>query len=211
MSWSPGDQVLHRFLMHGEVKDARPVTVIADTDNELVLWLAHGTPIVVACLPGGIDLRSVSKREMFGSRWESAPHRWSNNVVMVLPAGASHAVWSFFAPDGEFRCWYANLQTPFVRWAGGVDLVDHQLDLIVHPDNRVEWKDADELAAAVEAGWFTDDDSDAIHAEAHRLAAQAEAGAAPFDDRWRAFRPDPAWPIPELPATWADVEAEVHG
>ena len=201
--WLPGEQILHRFLMHDEVIDARPVTVVADDDDALVVWLADGTGITCACLPGGIDLRSVSKREMFGRRWETRSHRWRNNALLVLPADAAYAVWLFFTPEGEFTHWYANLQSAYDRWSGGVDVVDHQLDLVVSPDREVTWKDIDELAAAVEAGWFSPADSDAIHAEAHRLAAMATAGAPPFDDRWRGFRPDPDWPVPILPDSWA--------
>ena len=134
--WERGTQILHRFLMHGEAVDARPVTVVADDEDALVLWLAHGTPTRVAQLPGGIDLRSVSKREMFGQRWQTGPREWSNNVLMTLPHGAPYAIWSFFAPDGTFTRWYANLQSPYERWSGGIDIVDHQLDLVGHARPR---------------------------------------------------------------------------
>jgi len=203
--WRPGDQVLHRFLMRGEVVDARPVTVVREDASELVLWLADRTQTVMACLPGGVDLRSVPKRDMFGQRWQGQRRLWRNQVLMVLPAGAEYAIWLFFSPSGEFLNWYVNLQTAYDRWAGGVDIVDRQLDLVVTPERRVEWKDADELAAAVAAGWLTDEDSDAAYAEAHRLTHLATRGRAPFDDRWSDFRPDPHWPVPELPAHWADL------
>jgi uncharacterized protein len=201
--WLPGEQILHRFVLHGKVIDARPVTVVADDEAGLALWLAHGTVITCACLPGGADLRSVSKAEMFGQPWDTRRHGWRNNVLMVLQPEVPYAVWHFFTPEGEFRNWYGNLQTPYHRWSGGVDVVDHQLDLVVNPDREVEWKDIDELAAAVDAGWFTPAESAEIHAAAGRLAAFAPAGAPPFDDRWRDFEPDPAWPIPVLPADWA--------
>lgn len=201
MSWRPGDQILHRFLMHGDVVDARPVTVVVDDADALVLWLAHGTPVRMARLPGDVDLRSVSKREMFGQRWETGAHRWTNNVLMMLPAGAPYAVWSFFGPDGEFLFWYANLQSPYERWSGGVDIVDHQLDLVVGPDRQVTWKDEDELAAAVEAGWFSSTESAAIYAEAHRLAADRSL----FRDPWQGVRREMAWPIHDLPAHWAET------
>jgi hypothetical protein len=203
MRWERGAQILHRFLMHGEAVDVRPVTVVADDEDALVLWLAHGTPTRVAQLPGGIDLRSVTKRQMFGQRWQSGPRDWVNNVLMTLPADAPHAIWSFFAPDGTFTNWYANLQSPGERWSGGVDIVDHQLDLVVSPGHDVDWKDADELEAALEAGWYTADDSVRIYAEAHRLAELAADGKPPFDDPWQGHRPDPLWPTPTLPAHWA--------
>lgn len=210
MRWRRGAQILHRFLMHDEVVDARPVTVVADGDDALVLWLAHGTPTRVAQLPGGVDLRSVTKREMFGQRWQSGPREWVNSVLMTLPAGAPHAIWSFFAPDGTFMNWYANLQSSAERWSGGVDIVDHQLDLVVSPDHAVEWKDADELEAALEVGWYTVDDSIRIYAEAHRLAELAADGKPPFDDPWQGQRLDPDWPVPTLPPHWSEPAPAPH-
>jgi hypothetical protein len=202
VAFEPGSQILHRFLQGGQPKDVRPVTVLADDDRGLVLWLADGTPTMTACLPGGIDLRTVTKPEMFGQPWQSAPHTWRNDVLMVLPPDAPYAVWSFFDPGGEFLCWYANLQSPYRRWPGGIDLVDHQLDLVVTPGHDVQWKDEDELAAAVEAGWLSEAESDAIYAEAHRLAALAKAGDPPFTDVRHALRPG-TLDIPELPDGWA--------
>jgi hypothetical protein len=206
--WAPGAHVLHRFVLCGDVVDARPVTVLADEPEALVLWLADGTRTMVGCLPGGVDLRSVSKQEMFGQRWHSKPHVWRNSVLMVLPPAAAYALWSFFSPGGEFLFWYANLQSPYVRWngaggAGGLDIVDHQLDLVVSPAYDVQWKDVDELAAAVAAGWLTEADSAAAHAEAHRLSALASAGAPPFDHSWHASRPEGVMPAPPLPTWWA--------
>jgi predicted RNA-binding protein associated with RNAse of E/G family len=82
-----------------------------------------------------------------------------------------------------------------------VDIVDHQLDLVVSPDRAVDWKDEDELAAAVDAGWLTDAESEAIYAEAHRLAALAKAGDPPFTDALHHLRPD-AVSLPRLPADY---------
>jgi predicted RNA-binding protein associated with RNAse of E/G family len=81
-------------------------------------------------------------------------------------------------------------------------VVDHQLDLVIAPDRTVEWKDEDELTAAVEAGWLTEEDAESAYAAAHRLAKLATGASPPFDDRWTRFRPDPAWPVPPLPPDW---------
>jgi hypothetical protein len=202
MRYPVGAQILHRFLQHGVACDVRPVTVLADDERGLVLWLAHGTPTIAACLPGGVDLRAVSKREMFGERWETAPRTWTNNVLMVLPPDVPWAVWSFFSPDGEFLHWYANLQSPYLRRPAAVDIVDHQLDLVVSPDHSVEWKDEDEIAAAVDAGWLSRAEAEVVYAEAHRLAALAKAGDPPFTADLHTLRPG-ALPIPDLPPGWA--------
>ncbi|MDQ1654515.1 MAG: hypothetical protein QOI35_3715 [Cryptosporangiaceae bacterium] len=208
--FAPGTPILHRFLQHGVAVDVRPVTVLADDERGLVLWLADGTPTIMAVLPGGIDLRAVSKPEMFGERWQTAPRTWRNNVLMVLPPDAEYAVWSFFDPaDGALAFWYANLQSPFERWDGGIDMVDHQLDLVVSPRHEVEWKDEDELAAAVAAGWLSARESDRIYAEAKRLAIAAEAGSPPFSHALHSLRPA-GLPIPALPPDWSRPQPTVR-
>ena len=45
-------------------------------------------------------------------------------------------------------------------------------------------------------------DEAAVWAEGRRVIKIAEAGEFPFDGTWTDFRPDPSWPIPELPPGW---------
>jgi uncharacterized protein len=34
------------------------------------------------------------------------------------------------------------------------------------------------------------------------VIARVEEWAAPFDQGWESWRPDPEWPLPEVPAGW---------
>jgi predicted RNA-binding protein associated with RNAse of E/G family len=77
------------------------------------------------------------------------------------------------------------------------------LDVVVEPDlSRWRWKDEDHLAEAVEDGVFSPAEGKAIRREGERVIGLIEAGTPPFDAHWAAWRPDPAWPIPTLPAGW---------
>ena len=89
-----------------------------------------------------------------------------------MPTGTPWSVWLFWTQDWAFRGWYVNLEDPTERV--GVEAVtqDHVLDLVVHPDRRIEWKDEDELESAVCSG----------------------------RDGWEHWRPDQSWPVPSLPA-----------
>lgn len=75
------------------------------------------------------------------------------------------------------------------------------------PDRRWAWKDEDHFAHLQRFGWITPDSAAELRAEGERMTARIEARDPPFDDEWLTFRPDPAWPIPELPADWPAVPA----
>ncbi|WP_267594145.1 DUF402 domain-containing protein [Carbonactinospora thermoautotrophica] len=204
--WSPGDHVLWRFVRHGTVEAARPVTVVRDAPDLSVFWLAPGTPIVRAVLVDGTPIRSVPVRERFAHPWGTRESIWHGpGVLKLVPWGAAHSVWVFWDDDGSLRGWYVNLEAPHRRRPYGVDTSDHVLDIWVTPDRRWEWKDEDELTAAHAAGRFGDEDLVAIRAEGERVIKLIERWASPFRDGWERFRPDPDWALPALPADWATL------
>lgn len=55
-----------------------------------------------------------------------------------MPTGTPWSVWLFWTEDWAFRGWYVNLEDPTERV--GVEAVtqDHVLDLVIHPDRRIE-------------------------------------------------------------------------
>lgn len=101
-----------------------------------------------------------------------------------------------------FLCWYVNIQTPLRRTAIGFDYMDHTLDIIIEPDGRWFWKDEDELSEAVQRGLFTQAEADGFYAAGNAALARVQAGAPPFNVDWSTWRPDPDWPIPDLPEDW---------
>ncbi|WP_231930000.1 DUF402 domain-containing protein [Micromonospora coriariae] len=120
-------------------------------------------------------------------------------TLMVMPPGAAHSIWWSWGANGAFAGWYINLEAPVDRWAGGVDVQDHALDVLVAPDRSWVWKDEDEFAAQTGDPLFWDlDDAAQIRAEGERLIACAERGEFPFDGTWCDFQPDPA----SLPYWW---------
>lgn len=65
--------------------------------------------------------------------------------LIWLPAGAGHAVWWLFAPDGAFTGWYVNLERR-VHGADVVDVDDQELDIVVAPDRTWAWKEEKSFA-----------------------------------------------------------------
>jgi predicted RNA-binding protein associated with RNAse of E/G family len=121
---------------------------------------------------------------------------------MIAEAGAAHSVYVTWGKDGELVGWYVNLEEPWRESPFGFDTTDHLLDVWIDPDRGWRWKDEDELAEAVELGLFTPAKADAIRAEGERAIERIEAWSTPFDEGWETWRPDPDWPLPELPDSW---------
>jgi hypothetical protein len=181
-----------RHVFRRRVLQAVPSTVVLAADGTVVTWIAPQTPIAY---PSGLDgagrLRPLAE-------WSVEPRPWFGpGALDVTPLGRAHMIRHFWHDDGTFRGWYVNLQAPVRRVPGGLDSMDHQLDLWVDADGSVSWKDEDHLAQAVEQGMLTAEDAAAVRAEGEHVVAEW-----PFPTGWEKWRPDPAWPVPELPSGW---------
>ncbi|WP_306209628.1 DUF402 domain-containing protein [Actinoplanes sp. RD1] len=208
MAWEIGDTVLIRYGRLGVARFVRVGRVLADDDDGLTVWVGEGWPQVEYVLPDGRDLRSVPLGQRFELERRPAVTSWRGpGIVHHAPAAGDWSVWWFFEPDGAFHGWYGNLESPRVRWeAGGVravDSSDRALDVLVAPDGTARWKDEDEFEVLTgRPGRWSAGQVPAIRADGEHLMRLAAARAGVFDGRWTDFRPDPAWPVPQLPAAW---------
>lgn len=156
--WQPGEQVLWRYRDHapglkGAVHICRPVTVVQDTDELLAVWMAPGTECVKPVLSDGSSVheeplatRYTAPRTTVRSRWFGA------GVLKLARPGDPWSVWLFWEHGWRFKSWYVNLEEPRTRWSGGIDSVDHFLDISVYPDRTWKWRDEDEFAQAQRSG-----------------------------------------------------------
>ncbi|HXH80472.1 DUF402 domain-containing protein [Nocardioides sp.] len=209
--WSPGTQIMWRegsgaLGTGAPVADlavphfAQPVTVVRDDADALVAWLPVGTPVLRAARADGLDKRA-DLSTLFTAEvvQDHGVHAWFDQL-RVAPTGRPWSVWVFFAEGtGEFAGWYVNLETPHVRDGDTVYTTDHVLDVVVDPDRSMRRKDEDELELAVAQGVFDPAAAAAIEADAADVEAVVSRWGPPFCDDWERFRPDPEWPIPDLP------------
>jgi len=208
--WPAGQHVLWSYRRPHGSGGTRPVRVVADDADGLVVWLAPGTPVTVAALPDGRPVRSVGTDRVFREGRSLRTASWSGlGLLMIAPTGTPWSLWRFTAPDDR-PSWYVNLEDPHCRDEVGVLTQDHVLDLVVEPGGRVLTKDADELEAAVQAGRFTAHDAARITADAAAATAEVAAGRSPFDGSWDAWTADPAWPLPVLPPALAGLPPVVR-
>jgi len=164
--FAPGSTLTVREVLHGEVWLYFPETVVADDGEILATVQEDGCPLTFPEHPFG-------------------PHPWSKvpawrgpTVLKLRRADTAYSVWKFF--DGEvFRHWYVNFEQPVVRRSDGVDVDDHQLDLVVEPDGTRHWKDVEDLAPALATGRIDVGQLRAVLAAAAEVSARLER-----DDRW---------------------------
>jgi uncharacterized protein len=189
----PGDHALLRGVLRGVITWAVPHRVVYRDDEVVGLYVAPGTP-------GKITGRDADGRYL--DRWGNGDlhdHVWQwRGVLRLARLHDAHSLDLYWSADaGTFEGWYVNLQQPLVEDDLGFRTRDNVLDLWVESNGRWSWKDEDELAEAVERGLLTPAEAEAARAEGERVLAEW-----PFPTGWEEWRPDPSWPIPELPKEW---------
>jgi hypothetical protein len=199
--WRPGQTVVERFLRpDGSIGQHHPLRVVSDDGNALLGWLPEGTPIIGSRLADGRSMREAPLEERFTTPRIRVPDSWRGTSTLRRIADDEwSSVWWFFEPDGRFRDWYVNLEIPLGRTEAGPDRIDGILDVVVTPGGGWRWKDEDEAEEAVLAGRLTAEQLATLRAEGERVGELAERGVYPFDGTGTDFRPDPAWPAPDLP------------
>jgi hypothetical protein len=187
-------------MWRGRIWSARPMIVVHDEEDQRILYTPNGIRLVVAAMDGK-ELRLPE------GEWDLLERTWARGPILSFswPA-AGHAILLFFHPDWTAWTWYVNVESPFRPTELGFDTEDLVLDVVVAPDrSRWEWKDRDELKEAVRRGLFSPAQAAEFEAEAERGLRRLLDREAPFDRDWTTWRPDPSWPVPELPPGWDAV------
>ena len=195
--FEPGDPVLLREVWGDLIWTARGSIVVQDEPDQLMFYTPNGIRLMRASRDG----RALRLPQ---APWDLQERTWTNGPILSIAwPGVAHAVLLLFHPDWRVRNWYVNMERPLERTALGFDTEDRLLDVVVEPDlTSWAWKDEDELAQAVTLGLFTEDEARELHEEGERAVRRLVAREPPFDRDWTAWRPDPAWPVPQLPPGW---------
>jgi hypothetical protein len=128
----------------------------------------------------------------------------TNRILWVWPRAASYMVGHVWedATD-QFRGWYLNLQTPLRRSRIGFDLWDQLLDVVVRPDRTWFWKDEDQFEDAIRLDVIGSKEAAAVRAQGESLIRGLDAL---LPTGWEDWRPEPSWPVLELPEGWDRVD-----
>jgi len=179
-----------RELWRGRVWRIVPMRLVDEIDGVFVLWHPERAP-VKRPFAGGRELRIPGNED-----WTLEDRPASTEALVFARPGARHSLWLLWQ-DGTFRNWYVNFERESTRRGACFDLVDEKLDLVIAPDGGVRVKDEDELVEAARRGYL---DEAEVRAEMARVLADP-----PWPTGWEDWRPNPSWPMPELPDGWDAV------
>jgi protein associated with RNAse G/E len=205
--WKPGDVIVWRGIYQQRVWNAMPVIVVKDTPEEIALALLPGAE---GMAPEGYSEGKQNGKRRWDfkyKRWKVEQYTWhTNRLLLILEPQKYYSTMLFWnAKSGEFICYYVNFQIPFKRSRCGVDTLDLELDLIIHPDYSYDWKDLDDYMQAIDHGvtpaeWINEIDEASLE-----LMAKLEKREYPLDGSWLDWKPDRDWVPPKLPEGWDKV------
>ena len=188
--WSEGDVICVRQTWLGRVWQAHAWYVVADGEDELVLFAPIGAEAWFSGIPIPRD------------EWTLKRSAFKEHLLLLARPGVGYSTSLIWDASWTLREWYVNFERPVrPRSPVGFDYVDIALDLVCYPDGRWELLDEDELEEGLESGVLTEDDAAAARADAARIREEW-----PFPTGWEDWRPDPRWEPPRLPAGWDVVE-----
>ena len=196
--WKRGDIVVYRHRgIDGRYLFGLAVTIVEHTIDTLVAYAPIGAGMSRPVLADGSDLRSVPLTELWSHpRVAERTTFKGSTVVFVFPPRRAHSIWVFNGPAAVG--WYVQLEDPHTLGERTISSRDHLLDVWVpRSSGEPQWKDEDELEAAVAVGRIGDDRAGAIRAEGERVIRER-----PWPTGWEAFEPDPSWPTPTLFGGW---------
>jgi len=203
VTWAPGEVIVVQEVWRNRLWAARPVIVVEDGDDELVLWCPRGT---VRKVP--VPLSAPVESEHLAvcletDTWALEDAAWDVSTLWLQRDADWHSTWVSFLESGEQWGWYVNFQEPSRRTARGVQTMDLALDIVVEPDRSSwRWKDEDEFDLFLARGVFSQEVGARVRQEAAAVIERIARNDPPFDSDWPSWTPDPGWGIPVLPAGW---------
>lgn len=205
--WQRGDAILWTYTNPAfpDLVDQRPVTVVADDDRHLAVWLAPGSRMLHQVIADGSPIRSLEGSNRFTAPRAQAIRDWAGGgILAVFQPETMYSVWFFETGSGLRDSYYINIEVPYVRTDDGIETSDLVLDVVVSADHSWQYKDEDELEFAQEAGLFSANDVEKIRQAADDAVKDVTAWSFPFNANYEKFQPNPGWPVPSLPhdASW---------
>jgi hypothetical protein len=201
-----GTSIAWRDNRRGRIGAAVPVRVVEDGPEQFVGWLPTGSRFFLPADRDGILVKDVLNWEKLVELLWQTPDE-SPGQLIVAPRGEQFSlIVRFTGRDMRVAGWYVNLQAPFWRTPVGYDSTDYVLDVVVAADRQSwSWKDEAEFEATVDRGYLSALEREGIREAGIRAVELARRGAPPFLDRWENWRPDPSWPVPDLPDGWDEI------
>jgi hypothetical protein len=204
-TWNPGDIVIHRYVGHHDwITWSRPHVVVSDTPECVALFQPESTVLERFDRKDRVPLESMTVRmNVLRLMYPNTNYA----VLLFYDAGTGVPPWYqkiYDWPDGDFKGWKIELESPFKRTEIGFDTTDNDLDVIVRADLTWYWKDEESLARRVGHGVYSDDEAESFYADGRQALKAVEERRPPFSEPWPEWRPDERWQIPKTILGWQD-------
>lgn len=205
--WEPGEIIVWRGIFRDMVWHAQAIIVVQDTEKELVLALLPGAEAMIE--PDYVKNQKKGKRrwDFKDQPWTLEKVNWHTNRLLFLVEPEKYYSTIFFwnHTSNEFLCYYINFQLPCQRKHCGIDTLDLDIDLVIHPDFSFTWKDLDDYKTAIDHGVIFPEWIQGIEAAKPEILEKLEKHQYPFDGAWLNWMPDPRWSPPTLPENWDKI------
>jgi len=184
----PGERVEIREILDEKVWTVRPVTVIEDSEDQFVSYLAPGTLIDY---PVDVEHGERCFNMWLSGEWELAKKELAApGILRIAPRGEPFEVFAAVLPNEGVASWYVNFQEPLRRQPHGFDTMDETLDLIVSRDlSSWQRRDQDELEMAAAMGLYRSEDVERLLASCSSVEEQLASGKVPWVLSWLEWRP----------------------
>ena len=205
--WKPGEVISWRGIYRERIWHSQTVIMVRDSAEEIVLTLIPGAECVA---PEGYlaGKESNKRRWRFKDKdWKTEKYLWRTNRLLLLLEAEKYYSTMFFwnHESNEFLCYYINFQLPFLRSHFGVDTLDLDLDLIIHPDFSYEWKDVNDYQKAIDHEVILPEWMREIETAKIEIFERLNKRQYPFNGSWLDWMPEPLWSPPKLPENWDKI------
>jgi hypothetical protein len=175
--------------------------VIEHRPEHLVTFMPQDTVVSVPMLADGRGLRDVPLDERWSHPRTSLHRPWTGTeLIQLFPRGRAHSIWVVRDSVHAMVGWYVNLEDVHELAGHTITTRDHVLDIWVPAaTGEPQWKDEDELEAAVRVGRLSPAQIAAIRAEGERVWDER-----PWPTGWEDWPAPAEWSTPELPDGWND-------
>lgn len=199
-----GDVVAIRERWRGRLWSAVPHRWVGTYGGQYVTFVPEGTAATYASnrdLPETADMPREQRklRALETGVYRVVERRIDRSMLHFFTPGSWARVNLGWLPRRTFTGWYVNFEKPLTLDSKGLETMDLLLDLLIGPDGSARWKDRDSFDSAVERGLHPGDLLSTLEAAGRTMLAQHLRAQGPFHPMWRAWQPEPAWSMPELP------------
>jgi protein associated with RNAse G/E len=205
--WSPGDIIAWRGIYRNRIWHALAMTVVKDSPEEMVLALLPGAERMAEKEYANGRKSGKPRWHFKDLPWELEKIQWRTSRLLILlePEKYYSIMYFWNNASGEFLYYYINFQVPCQRSHCGVDTLDLDLDLIIHPDFSYEWKDLEEYRRAIDEKIIFPAWTQEIDIAKDEILAKVQKREYPYDGSWLDWVPDPSWSPPKLPENWDKI------